>query len=294
LDLLAKQDQDAPYAIKDMAGAYHMSGYVELDVGNYIASKNAFQEAQRLENSLGNVGFAAKSAAFIGILALDLGAYEEAETELEAAIPVLHNNRDYYYSAIVLGGLAQVRDILDKPTADIEGKLRRNLEDSRDLKSPLAEANSLLSLGITLCLRGGEAVREAGVRLAESSQIFDQINAPIGLSRSYYWLATTHVARGQYPLAENKFLTCLRMGNEHGLLPLVIGSLVGLLLVFTQVRGPNLTEEQSVAILALAIEHPAASARVRTLAERLSSELEVMLPTNSSPVLGQIVSDILN
>jgi DNA-binding SARP family transcriptional activator len=294
LNLLAKQDPDAPFAIKDMAGAYHMSGYVELDSGNYLAAKNAFREAQRLENSLGNVGFAAKSAAFIGILALDMGEYEEAEAELEATIPVLRNNHDYYYSAIALGGLAQVRDLLDKPSGDIEGKLRRNLEDSRDLKSPLAEANSLLSLGVTLYLRGGEEVREAGVSLIESSHIFDHINAPIGLSRSYRWLATTHVARGQYPLAENKFKSCLRISDEHGLSPLMIDSLIGLVTIFTQSEGVSLSAEQAGAILTIAKEHPAANARARTLAEGLSSELERVTPTGPVPNLEQIVSEILN
>ena len=293
LELLAQQDQDAPYAVKDMAGAYHMSGYVELDSGNYLAAKNAFKEAQRLENSLGNVGFAAKSAAFLAVLALDLGAYEEAETILEVTIPVLRNNRDYYYSAIALGGLAQVRDILDKSAADVEGKLRRNLEGSRALKSPLAEANSLLSLGVTLYMRGGKAVHEAGVRLTESSRIFDHINAPIGLSRSYHWLATTHLARGQYPLAENKFKSCLRISYEHGLLPLLIDSLVGLVMIFIQSGRTSLSAEQAGAILALAKEHPAASARARTLSERLSAEFEGVTPTGPSPNLEQIVSELI-
>lgn len=293
-ELLALQDQDAPYAIKDIAGAYHMSGYVELDSGNYLAAKNAFHEAERLEASLGDVGFAAKSATYIGILALEMGAYEEAETQLQATIPALRSNRDYFYSARALGGLAQVRSALDRPFEDVENHLRKNVEDSRALKSPLAEASSLLYLGVTLCLRGGEALREATKRLIAGVRIFDQINASVSLAKSYRWLATTQVASGQFSLAERNFLTCLRMSDEYGLLPLAINSLVGLVMAANQSGEAILSPEQAGAILALAREHPATNARTRTLAEQLSAQSDTVVPSNQSHNLQQIISDMLN
>ncbi|MDX1417313.1 MAG: BTAD domain-containing putative transcriptional regulator [Candidatus Promineifilaceae bacterium] len=291
LNLLAKRDPDLPFVRKDMAGAHHMSGQVEENIGSYEAARQSFQEAEKLDISLGDIGYAAKSEACIGVTHLNMGAAAEAQERLSAAIQKLRNNRDYFYSAIAMGNLALARVQLKLPFAEIDAQLRENLNGSRDLKSPLAEATTQLYLGVVLYLQG--EFNEARERISKSVRIFEQINAPISISTANNWLAAVLLACGQRARAGQRYLACLKMSYEHGLLPLVIDSLVGLVRVAQLSTIAKLDLDQITGILALAGQHPATSARTRQEVQELIVELGNVDTAVSPPDFEQLVGQIL-
>lgn len=293
LELLPAQPADAPYAVKDLAGAHHLLGMVERRRGNYQLARQAFLEAERLDASLDDPGYAAKSAAFIGILDLEMGHYEAAQRQLEQCLPILRQNRDYYYSSMALGALAQVRAHLEQPLADVVCLLQQNLADSRGLKSDYAAASTLAHLGTALFLSGGEVLAEAKAQLEDGLEHYERIQTPLEQLQVHYWLAGTDLALGLTAGAVKNFRVCIEAGQQYGLLPLVIDGLVGLVMVSRETETPQLTSEQVDAILTVAQEHTAASARTRAIARQLSRQAAREKQRERSTTLEQIVSDVM-
>lgn len=284
---------DAPYAVKDLAGAYHLLGMVERRRGHYKVAQQAFVEAERLDASLGDRGYAAKSAAFVGIVDLELGHFESARRRLEACLPMLRENRDFYYSSMALGALSQVYFELGLPLGEVIHLLRQNLKDGRALNSEFAEAATLAHLGAALHLSGAEALVEAREHLEESLAQYERIQTPLDQLQVHLWLAATYLALGQTAAAEEKYRVCIEAGYRYGLLPLVIDGAVGLVKAWREMELPVLTLEAGT-ILAVANEHQATTARTRSLVERLSQDLAPETAARRTASLAQIVSQIVD
>jgi DNA-binding SARP family transcriptional activator/predicted ATPase len=287
-DLLSQQPSEAPYAVKDLAGAHHLSGMVERRRGNYRAARLAFAEAERLDASLGDHGYAAKSAVFSGVLHLDAGDYAEAQSRLQRCLPVLRENRDYYYTSLALGALARVLALTGQPLTEVIELLQRNLEGSRAAKLAYAEASSLAHLGLSLSLQPEARLSEAKDLLEESLHKYALIQAPLEALRARYWLAGVHLKSGQIPEAGRTYRRCVRTAYEHGFTILAIDGLVGLAEVALQPEAAHWPREQVDAILALARSQPATRAPTRAAAERLAAGAAGMREATLEQIVEQI------
>ncbi|KAA3644846.1 MAG: hypothetical protein DWQ07_15705 [Chloroflexi bacterium] len=268
LELLEQVDRDTDYLLRDLGGCYHLRGTVLRQTGDYAQSQEDFRKAQELDTATGNMGYAAKSAVFVGILDLEMGNFAKAESTMLEWLPRLQENNDFYYTGQALGRLICAQAILEKPLEDTIEMLRENVINALRIKSPWAEVHTLVGLGSALSLQGGDALTEAMEVLNESILKFQRIHAPMDSSLSYYWLGNTQVDLGQYDDAHESYLLSIKIAHEFGLLPRVMDNLVALADLHMK-SSKDTDKDHLVELLATAQKHVATNARSQWVAQDL-------------------------
>jgi DNA-binding CsgD family transcriptional regulator len=109
-----------------------------------------------------------------------------------------------------------------------------------------------------------QAYEEAEQLYGRSATIYREIYDPGGLATALHGLGDTALSIGDYRAARSNYKEALEITAEMKWLPLTLAIFVGVGNLLWQVGQP----EQSMALLALVVEHPAADHETKDLAER--------------------------
>ncbi len=164
--------------------------------GDYALALDRYKESQRLAEAVGRRTGAGHLN--IGELLLDLGAYAEAEAELQVALSINREQGALKGEALALRALSRLYHLLGRHDAAV-AQAAAALDIVRRINDPSAEAHVSLCLGRALTGQGAlaEAAAAYARALALQRELGQQNRAPAALAG----LALVRLAQGDLAVA---------------------------------------------------------------------------------------------
>lgn len=254
-------------------------GVIALIRGDYAAAVRLGQEARQINELHSNLWNLQLADYILGRAALLQGQLEAAHHYAQQAYLTTQTTQDAWFKAYCLNELGHVAGALgDYPAAkgyyQASYLLREAFNDPEGMAVAL---NHLAEL----------ARRQADYRVArqlyqQTLTTYQKINDQGGLATSLNGLARIAVAQGDYPTAQQQFQKALQIVMAIQFVPLALSLLIGVGELLLRVGRT----ERGLALLRLAITHPAGDYETKADVQRLLSRyhIETLLTEEPHPI----------
>jgi tetratricopeptide (TPR) repeat protein len=202
----------------DLALLYVDLAYLHCNGGQYAEQLATVEHAMQIAQAEGDAGVEATVRTWRGLALLLLGRLEEARAELEAAVPVLENARNYYELIIDHFTLAHLGIVLQHlgRMDDAQTRFERSLSVA-DPIPPDGEAMSCAFCARTAFLRGDWSTAHRYVERGVVQRPYLQSNS---FADAYLYGTEGHLklAEGDLEAAAQCAEACLALPEWHGTL----------------------------------------------------------------------------
>jgi len=246
-------------------------GEITQILGDYGNAKRLFDEAHAYLAPLDNRWHLGHSYEYLGRVIHAGGKFAEAQKNLERSLSIARDVGDPRRITFALVGLGDVAFSLGDfwRAGEIFAEA---LELSRANSQRWQEAWSLLGLGKTFFGQGD--LSRANHYLAESLALCRELNWQLGAARALAVSGKVAVTTADFETARITFRQALEIGLEIEVDPLLLEAVAGVSQMLAR-QGELL---QAVALLALALDHPASHADTKHAAAGALAEIEPQMP----------------
>lgn len=260
-------------ACPDPSGAMYAlwyCGVVCWELGKFSESSENDRACVQLAQQYGDRWWQAISTEFLGVVAHDQGDYSQAHVYLNEALASFREAEDPFMIAHALSYLSRTLRALSAYD-EAERMLHEGLSVSRAMNYRLGVALSLDALALVRYAQ--RHYEEAQKLFMESAGLFHEMGDSYRLSKTLNHQGLNAIALNQTAEAYDAFTTALRMALAGGLLPTVLYSLVGLVVLNTQQKA----SQERLELVIYILQHPASAQETKDLAAKLQDEIEVKL-----------------
>jgi predicted ATPase len=265
----------------DLAFALDRRGVMAYDSGAYDQAKRFFEEALELARATGAGPTIAAALMHLGSVEFAAGDYAQAEQLYAQAIARFEAAGDRHGIANChrnVGIVAAVQERYD----DADRAFAIGLEVDRELDNARGIATSLQNLGTIASMRG--EMDRATIFLQEAASISRERGMRKLLAASLNMLANVATEQRDAGAAEPLYREALSVASEIGETPLMLEVLVGMAQSLASGGGDR---GESLRLVHLVLQHPAADSDTRAQAERLQVELGELVHARDEAGIGQ-------
>jgi len=254
----------------ELQDALHHAGLLEWLIGSYARSRANFLEELALATQREDLWAIARARGNIGMVAQDMGEYEEALEQMQASVAdfrMLGDQRMVASALHFLGALECTLGAYDQARPH----LRESLALSGTIDDRWIQGLALGQLGYVARARGEylEAVRF----FQESLALLREFGERWSMCQTLNGLGATALAMGEYDGSRSAFLEALALAREIQAWPEALDALAGLANGAAQNGEPEAALAQAV----LVRDHPATKQGTRAQVAQLGTELAAQL-----------------
>jgi predicted ATPase/DNA-binding CsgD family transcriptional regulator len=245
---------------------YARQAWLGIRLGYYEKAKSLLLTSLGILRPLDAQREVAFSLVLLGDVAIYLGEYTQAEASFREATAIYREEGDPFEQAWLLGNQAKLDRRLGNYT-----QARQSAQESVALHRSSGEraglADSLIQLGQIMEELGN--YQEARQLYQESLAIANDLPHPIEIGDSLFYLGrVAHMLQNDTE-ASHYFHHAMQTARDIGAFRLQLDVLLGM----TEVLVGQVSQEHTVELLALIVEHPASHRETRERAQKILDEL---------------------
>ena len=238
-------------------------------LGKFSEAEESFQVCLEFARKRGEKLHEVLAVEFLGRIAQEQGAYEQALPYFRQALSAIRQLGDPSMTAHVLSYYGRLMESMGD-YHEAEKLFRESLAFARKINYRFAIGLALDGLGKVAYSQGRH--EEAQVFFSEGASLFREAGDH-RLSRVLNHQGLNCLALGDLTGAKNAFNDALRMAHEGGLISIALHALTGLAALEVQREA----SQETLELIFYVLQHPASAQETKNLATRLRLEMESRL-----------------